>query len=165
MKKLLSRSKKKLSDAAQLDGPAEESPVDTPSRIAPPTATDVARYRYAHGTNLGSIFVQEKWLTGAFYPTSCTQTSELAAVTSWFHTEGLEKTRSRYQKFWKEYVSDADLDWLRDVAKCNSVRLPIGYFTLGPAYCSETPFEEVSFVYQNAWFVFSLALCFGNHLH
>lgn len=33
----------------------------------------------------------------------------------------------------------------------NSIRLPIGYFTLGPAYCANTPFESVSAVYENAW--------------
>lgn len=124
---------------------------DKPSNITPPTLADVTRYRYAHGVNLGSIFVQEKWLTGAFYPEGCSGTSELAAVTGWLKKEGLEETRARYQKHWKDYVTDADLDWLRDVAKCNSVRLPIGYFTLGPAYCNETPFQDASFVYINAW--------------
>jgi len=33
----------------------------------------------------------------------------------------------------------------------NSVRIPIGYFTLGPAYCQHTPFAKVADVYQNAW--------------
>lgn len=151
MKKAISHAistTKNLIPDPHLDGT-----VDTPSRITPPTLADVFRYRYAHGVNLGSIFVQEKWLTGSSYPDGCFGTSELAAVTGWFNKEGLEKTRERYHKFWKEYVSDADLDWLRDIAKCNSVRLPIGYFTLGPAYCNDTPFQEVSFVYQHAWYV------------
>lgn len=127
--------------------------MDAYSILTRPTEADVIRYRYAHGVNLGSIFVQEKWLTGAFYPPDCFGTSELAAVEGWVRKEGLEKTRERYQKFWKDYVSDADLDWLRDSAKCNAVRLPIGFFTLGPAYCHGTAFEEVSSIYQNAWFV------------
>jgi len=33
----------------------------------------------------------------------------------------------------------------------NSVRLPIGYFTLGPAYCHGTPFQQVADLYTNAW--------------
>lgn len=33
----------------------------------------------------------------------------------------------------------------------NSVRLPVGYFTLGPAYCHDTPFASVAEVYANAW--------------
>lgn len=32
-----------------------------------------------------------------------------------------------------------------------SIRLPIGYFTLGPAYCGGTPFEPFSAVYEEAW--------------
>lgn len=130
----------------QLDGTVER-----PSKIAPPTLEDVTRYRYAHGTNLGSVFVQEKWLSGAFWPAGCSETSELEAVTAWFKKDGLEVTRDRYQKHWRDYVSNSDLDWLRDVAKCNSVRLPIGWFTLGPAYCNDTAFWDVAFVYQNAW--------------
>jgi aryl-phospho-beta-D-glucosidase BglC (GH1 family) len=148
MQKFLDQAKAALSDRhPQHDKPSEI----TNHAIHPPTLADVIRYRYSHGANLGSIFVQEKWLTGAFYPPNSTGSSELAAVTAWFHQEGLEKTRDRYQKHWKEYVSDSDLDWLRDVAKCNAVRLPIGFFTLGPAYCNGTAFEEVAFVYRNAW--------------
>lgn len=148
MKNVLNRAKAAAQRAfpSNLDGTAEQ-----PSAIHPPTLADVTRYRYAHGVNLGSVFVQEKWLTGAFYPEGCSGTSELAAVTGWVKKEGLEKTRDRFEKHWKEYLSDSDLDWLRDVAKCNSVRLPIGYFTLGPAYCHGTPFEDVAAVYQNAW--------------
>lgn len=33
----------------------------------------------------------------------------------------------------------------------NSIRLPVGYFTLGPAYCADTPFSRVAQVYTNAW--------------
>jgi aryl-phospho-beta-D-glucosidase BglC (GH1 family) len=32
-----------------------------------------------------------------------------------------------------------------------SIRLPIGYFTLGPDYCKGTPFEPYGAVYANAW--------------
>ena len=117
----------------------------------PPTATDVTRYRYHHGTNLGSVFVLERWLSGSMFDNSTTGTSELAAVESWVKLEGLEKARARFEQHWREYVSDSDLDWLKNVAKCTTVRLPTGYFTLGPQYCEHTPFKAVSLVYQNAW--------------
>ena len=48
--------------------------------IAAPTADDIFHYRYHHGTNLGSIFVLEKWLTGSTYATGCMGDSELDAV-------------------------------------------------------------------------------------
>ena len=77
--------------------------------------------------------------------------SELAAVKSWVGFEGLDKARERFEKHWRQYVSDDDLDYLKDVARCTTIRLPIGYFTLGQSYCERTPFQEVSPVYQNAW--------------
>ncbi|KAL9627291.1 MAG: hypothetical protein Q9164_007648, partial [Protoblastenia rupestris] len=50
--------------------------------LPPPTHLDILRYRTHHGTNLGSIFVLEKWL----YPSLFSYTdsdSELDAVTAY----------------------------------------------------------------------------------
>lgn len=121
------------------------------SQVHPPTLTDVIRYRLHYGTNIGSIFILERWLTGSMYPANTTGQSELAAVEGWVKLEGIQKTKERFEKHWKEYVSDADLDYLKNVAKCTTVRLRIGYFTLGAPYCVGTPFDKVSAVYQNAW--------------
>lgn len=54
-------------------------PYDSPSNIHPPTPLDVLRYRYHHGTNLGSIFVLEQWLCGGMYCDGAGE-SELDAV-------------------------------------------------------------------------------------
>ncbi|WPG98301.1 glycoside hydrolase [Acrodontium crateriforme] len=124
---------------------------DQPSSIQPPTPQDITKYRYHHGTNLGSVFIMEKWLTKSVYHESAQGSSELAAAEARCKAEGVDKAREIHEKHWREYVSDSDLDWLRDVAKCTTVRLPIGYFTLGPAYCEGTPFQNVAGVYQNAW--------------
>ena len=123
---------------------------DHPTSLQPPTLADVTRYRYHHGTNIGSLFIQEKWLTGHMYPEGA-GSSELAAAEGWVKKEGIDAARARFEKHWHEYVSDSDLDWLRDVAKCTTIRLPIGYFTLGAPYCEGTPFKHVAGVYQNAW--------------
>lgn len=49
--------------------------------MATPTAADVFNYRYHHGTNLGSIFVLEKWLSNSMYVGGDnTGESELEAV-------------------------------------------------------------------------------------
>lgn len=53
---------------------------DTPSYIQPPSPLDVLRYRYNHGTNLGSIFVLEKWLSGSMFVAGAHGESELDAV-------------------------------------------------------------------------------------
>ena len=41
---------------------------------------DVYRYRYHHGTNLGSIFILEKWLFSTMFEESAQGGSELDAV-------------------------------------------------------------------------------------
>jgi len=108
-----------------------------------PTLADVTRYRYHHGTNIGSVFILEKWLSGGMFPGQAKGSSELAAAEAWTKYEGSEKARERFERHWREYVSDGDLDWLSNIAKCTTVRVPIGYFTLGPSYCRGTPFEHV----------------------
>lgn len=117
----------------------------------PPSQADVVRYRYQHGCNLGSIFIMERWLTSSMYPEKAEGSSELTAVEGWIKQEGMQKAKERFERHWREYVSDADLDYLRDIAKANAVRLPIGYFTLGPQYCKGTDFEKVAPVYEHAW--------------
>lgn len=52
---------------------------DQPTEMQAPHPLEVMRYRYQHGTNLGSIFVLEKWLTGSMYAEG-SDSSELAAV-------------------------------------------------------------------------------------
>lgn len=133
------------------NAPQHQQPMqDQPSRIKPPTPQDVIRYRYQQGTNLGSVFVLEQWLTPSMYPQRC-QSAELAAATKSVETMGLEAARAKFENHWNNYCSDADLDWLANEAHCNSIRLPIGYFTLGPPYCQNTPFASVSLIYANAW--------------
>lgn len=93
---------------------------DRPSRIHSPTPLEVLRYRYHHGTNLGSIFVLEKWLHPSMFPANAPndQSSELAAVTASVQQIGLEATRGKFEEHWKNAVSTSDFDWLVNVARC-----------------------------------------------
>lgn len=161
MKKLINKAKSALDDLTYADPPQRLKPRGNPqqqvlhqagsSTVQPPTIADVIRYRYQHGTNIGSIFIQERWLTGSMFPEGAEGSSELAAAQAWINELGIDGARQRHEQHWREYVSDSHLDWLRDVARCNAVRLPVGYFTLGPAYCADTPFKDVAAIYQNAW--------------
>lgn len=128
-----------------------QAQVDRPSSIQAPSYADVQRYRYHHGTNFGTLFILERWLCECMFPDGSEGSAELAAVQAWVNKEGMQATQERFERHWRDYVSDADLDWLRDVAKCTTIRLPIGHFTLGPPYCQGTPFESISQVYTNAW--------------
>ncbi|EXJ73064.1 uncharacterized protein A1O5_04213 [Cladophialophora psammophila CBS 110553] len=117
-----------------------------------PTPKDILRYRYQHGTNLGSIFILEQWLFGSMYDQGVSGSSELDAVVASINVRGLDATRQKWEAHWANALTDADLDWLANAAHCNSIRLPIGYFTLGPAFCANTAFAMVpSQVYVNAW--------------
>lgn len=156
MKRFLDKAKSTLDSHHGRDSPGQNDQQQVPmqegqSSIQPPTPADVTRYRYHHGTNIGSLFILEKWLTGCMFHEKSQGSSELAAAEAWAKHEGLDNARGRFEKHWREYVSDGDLDWLIDVAKCTTIRLPIGYFTLGPPYCEGTPFKHVAGVYQNAW--------------
>ncbi|KAK4554856.1 Glucan 1,3-beta-glucosidase 3 [Recurvomyces mirabilis] len=150
MKKFFDKAKARLGDNDHgNDFPAQQQqqqvPMqDGPSSIQAPSQADIYRYRYHHGANLGSIFILERWLTGSMFHDKTDGSAELAAVERWVKEEGLDRTRERFEKHWHEYVSDGDLDWLRDQGKCTTVRLPIGYFTLGPPYCEDTPFKKVA---------------------
>jgi aryl-phospho-beta-D-glucosidase BglC (GH1 family) len=67
-------------------------------------------------------------------------------------TRGLDNTREKWEAHWSSALSDDDLHWLSETANCTSIRLPIGYFTLGPGFCSNTPFAmQPAQVYVNAW--------------
>ncbi|KZF22188.1 glycoside hydrolase family 5 protein [Xylona heveae TC161] len=125
---------------------------DTPSRIQPPTPTDILRYRYHHGTNLGSIFVLEQWLTPSMFVEGAAGGSELDAVNACLKSQGLDATRAKWENHWSNAVSDSDFSWLVNTAHCTTIRLPIGYFTLGPAFTNNTPFAGApAQVYVNAW--------------
>lgn len=65
---------------------------------------------------------------------------------------GLDETRRKWETHWANALTDDDLTWLVETAHCNNIRLPIGYFTLGPAFCANTAFaKQPSQVYVNAW--------------
>lgn len=81
----------------------------------------------------------------------CPGGSELDAVSTSSKTIGLEKTRLKWEAHWASALTDGDCEWLVNDAKCTSIRLPIGYFTLGKEFCTGTPFENASEVYEHAW--------------
>lgn len=65
---------------------------------------------------------------------------------------GVDATRSKWESHWANALSDADLDFLVNQAHCTSIRLPLGYYTLGPTYTGGTPFAgQPSQIYDNAW--------------
>jgi hypothetical protein len=95
--------------------------------------------------------VLEKWLHGSMFPEGCSGGSELDAVSTSLKKNGLEATRQKWENHWRNACSDQDFEWLVKEARCTSIRLPIGFFTLGPEWCKGTAFDRVAEVYANAW--------------
>ncbi|KAH7330186.1 glycoside hydrolase superfamily [Rhexocercosporidium sp. MPI-PUGE-AT-0058] len=152
MKKFLSKAKAAFEDLADSDSPPPASSqkpnpqANQPSIIQPPTAQDLLRYRFHWGTNLGSIFVLEKWLSGSMFLGPSSGDHELAAVTAAANELGIDGARAKWEAHWKNAVSEQDFEWLVREARCTSIRLPIGYFTLGEEWCRGTEFESVGAV-------------------
>ncbi|KAJ6259662.1 Glucan 1,3-beta-glucosidase [Drechslerella dactyloides] len=112
---------------------------------------DVLAYRYHHGTNLGAIFVAERWLFGNLFADGATGDSELDAVKSQVSKHGVDTARTNFEAFWATVMTTQDWEYLANTANVTTVRLPIGYFTLGADFCRNTPFERYAAVYANAW--------------
>ncbi|KAF2183237.1 glycoside hydrolase family 5 protein [Zopfia rhizophila CBS 207.26] len=157
MKGLLKKAKAELQGILDTDQRAHQPPAyqrgmeqDQPSTISTPTALEILRYRYHHGSNLGSIYVLERWLHPSMFPRDASGSSELEAVKAWVEQIGLDATRQKFEDHWANAASDSDLKWLSNEAKCTTIRLPIGYFDL-PSLTEGTPFASYAAVYTNAW--------------
>ena len=75
------------------------------------------------------------------------QISELDIASGWGSPDA---ARSLLERHWDTFVNDSDFQYLSSIG-INTVRLPIGYWSLGPSFCQGTPFEPFSDVYQNSW--------------
>ncbi|KAF7304812.1 Glycoside hydrolase family 5 protein [Mycena kentingensis (nom. inval.)] len=120
---------------------------DAPVPPFPPydsNAAQVYRYRQQRAVNLGSWFVLENWMTPSMFPPHAI--SEHDVVSS----DPISCSRRRLERHWDSWIEDSDLRYLASIG-INTVRLPIGYWGLGPDYCKDTPFADVADVYTNAW--------------
>ncbi|KAL8787553.1 MAG: hypothetical protein Q9195_007725 [Heterodermia aff. obscurata] len=156
LKQFYEKAKKTLSPNTQ----AEPDSPPLLRNINPPTATDILRYRFQHGVNLGSVFVLERWLSPQMFEPSSKGDSELDAVTASLHLHGLGPTRTKWEAHWTSALSEPDIEYLATKAHCTAVRIPIGHFTLGRAFTHRTSFDDdkVADVYENAWAIIC-ALC------
>lgn len=97
---------------------------------------------------LHSRFVQENWMVPSLFAcASGEKLSELDIASGWGSTTGARVTLERH---WDTFINQSDFEYLASIG-INTVRLPIGYWNLGPAFCENTPFAGVADVYQNSW--------------
>ncbi len=117
MQNIIHKAKESLNHVDESTNQNILSHHDQPLAIRPPTPKEVMRYRYHHGTNLGSCFVLEKWLSPSMFPQGA-DSSELAAVTASINQYGHAKTKFKWEAHWAAMLSDEDFDWLVNVAHC-----------------------------------------------
>ncbi|KAF8061603.1 glycoside hydrolase superfamily [Lyophyllum atratum] len=113
-----------------------------------PDMANLYRYRQQQSVNLGSWFVHENWMAPSqFKCASGKKLSELDIASGW---GSLNSARSLLERHWDTWITKSDLEYLASIG-INTVRLPIGYWNLGPYYCQDTPFAPVAEVYKNSW--------------
>ncbi|KAI0692384.1 glycoside hydrolase [Cytidiella melzeri] len=108
----------------------------------------VYRYRQQQSVNLGSWFVHEAWMTSSLFTCAADdQASEVDIAHGWGSVKG---ARAVLERHWDTFITDADFGYLESIG-INTVRLPLGYWNLGPDFCQSTPFEDVAEVYSESW--------------
>jgi glucan 1,3-beta-glucosidase len=75
------------------------------------------------------------------------QISELDVASGWGSTTA---ARAVLERHWDTFINTSDFQYLNSIG-INTVRLPIGYWNLGPSFCKNTPFASVADVYQSSW--------------
>ena len=75
------------------------------------------------------------------------QSAEIDIASGW---GSVENARAVLERHWDTFINQTDFDYLAKIG-INTVRLPIGYWSLGPTFVTGTPFEPYAGVYTNAW--------------
>lgn len=117
-----------------------------------PVQANVYRYRQQQGVNLGAWFVQEGWMESNFM--SCATGAKQAEfdILSGFGTSanGIGNATAYMEKHWDTWITENDFLKLAQMG-INTVRIPIGYWSVGPYFTKQSPFEPYADVYKYSW--------------
>lgn len=75
------------------------------------------------------------------------KSAELDVASGW---GGVDNARTLLEHHWDTFITNNDFQYLASIG-INTVRLPIGYWNLGPDFTKGTAFEKVGSAYQNSW--------------
>lgn len=111
---------------------------------------NIMRYRQQISVNLGGWFVNEGWMESNFM--SCaTQSSEYGIVTGFgTSANGLKSAQYALEQHWDTWITEDDFKYLQGKG-VNTVRIPIGYWSVGPYFTHSSPFSDYRSVYENSW--------------
>ncbi|ESK96875.1 glycoside hydrolase family 5 protein [Moniliophthora roreri MCA 2997] len=104
----------------------------------------VYRYRRQQSVNLGSWFVHEQWMTPSVF--KCAKDQRVSEI----DIASGSNAKQILEKHWDTFITQSDFEYLASIG-INTVRLPIGYWSLGPLFCVGTPYQNVADVYENSW--------------
>ncbi|KAK0567076.1 Glucan 1,3-beta-glucosidase 3 [Tilletia horrida] len=125
-----------------------------PPLFAPfdPVRANIMRYRQQQGVNLGSWFAQENWMEWSLF--SCAvdgKAGELDLLGGWGKSaSGVANATAFLEKHWDTWIREDDFAKLAAIG-INTVRIPIGHWSVGPFYALNSRFEPWADVYQFSW--------------
>lgn len=113
---------------------------------------NVMRYRQQVGINLGGFFIPEGWMASKYL--SCAtldKGSELALLSGFGKTSnGIKSAKYYLEEHWDTFITEDDIKWI--AAKgLNTIRLPIGYWNVGPYFTKDSDFETWGDAYEMSW--------------
>ncbi|CAE6462125.1 unnamed protein product [Rhizoctonia solani] len=114
--------------------------------VAPLSQRDVFRFRKQRGINLGSWFVQERWLCESTYCGCGGGQSDL-------HIAQGANGKGIMEHHWDTWITEEDWGAIQ-AQGFNTVRLPIGYYHLSgidPSVLDDTDFEPYKNIFSGAW--------------
>ncbi|KAG8956119.1 Glucan 1,3-beta-glucosidase 3 [Tulasnella sp. 419] len=109
-----------------------------------PVKANVYRYRQQQSVNMGSWFVQESWMVPSLF--TCANPPQISEI----DIASTPQARTILERHWDTFITEDDFVYLQKIG-INTIRLPVGYWSLGPSYCFGTPFEKYSEVYMGSW--------------
>ncbi|CAO1615145.1 unnamed protein product [Parajaminaea phylloscopi] len=155
MKKFISKLEAKLDSSSGSVPKGAASSAHIPDLNAPPDQARQYRFRQQFGTNLGSWFTLEAWLTGSlFKDVQGCKDSEMDLL----QALPPDRARSLLEEHWDNFVNDGDWQWLQSQG-INTVRLPISYYHFLAGHPDNsvrslmegTEYEKYAEVYTGAW--------------
>jgi glucan 1,3-beta-glucosidase len=93
-----------------------------------------------------SRFVHEAWMTPSIF--SCGTLAAEADIPYGWGSQ--DNARAVLERHWDTFITQSDFHYLASIG-INTVRLPIGYWNLGPDFSQGTIFEWGSQIYANSW--------------
>ncbi|PFH48234.1 glycoside hydrolase family 5 protein [Amanita thiersii Skay4041] len=114
---------------------------------SPSPEQEIFRYRKLRGVNLGSWFVQERWIChGTFQSAHPPGQSDLDIARG-------SNAKEIFEKHWDQWITESDWEWISQHG-FNSVRIPIGYYHIcgiDPTILDGTDFQGYDDVFAGAW--------------